>query len=226
MSLLEPATWPPTGPARTPCRPVTASACRSSTTALTAILVLSQALSAVPATAATPQGAPPPLEALPSLAVTPYLGTWYQVAWFPNRFQRQCVSDTTATYARLPDGTLEVSNRCRGADGRQDSVIGVARPAGSRLSGDTLAPARLEVSFLPRWLHWIPAWGRYWVIQLADDGRYAVVSEHSRKYLWVLARTPQLSSADETAIRSRLVEQGFDLAAWQAHAHTAGPARP
>jgi apolipoprotein D and lipocalin family protein len=191
-----------------------------------AAVIAALATASVPATATSAAGAPPPLQALPALAVTPYLGTWYQVAWFPNRFQRQCVTDTTATYARQPDGTIQVTNRCRGADGREDSVTGVARPAGSRLDGDTLAPAQLEVSFLPRWLRWLPAWGRYWVIQLADDGRYAVVSEHSRQYLWVLARAPQLSAADESAIRSRLIEQGFDLSAWQAHTHTAGPARP
>ena len=168
---------------------------------------------------ATPAAEPPPLVPLPQLNVPDYMGTWYQVAWFPNRFQKQCVRDTTATYRRLPDG-VEVLNRCRLADGRIDDVIGLARPAGSVLSGDRLEPARLEVSFLPRWLRWLPIWGDYWVIQRADDGHYAVISEASRKYLWVLSRTPQLSAADETAIRSRLLQQGFDLAAWQAHPHT------
>ena len=168
---------------------------------------------------ATPAAEPPPLVPLPQLNVPGYMGTWYQVAWFPNRFQKQCVRDTSATYRRLPGG-VEVLNRCRLADGRIDDVIGLARPAGSVLSGDRLEPARLEVSFLPRWLRWLPIWGDYWVIQRADDGRYAVISEASRKYLWVLSRTPQLSAADETAIRSRLLQQGFDLAEWQAHPHT------
>lgn len=190
-----------------------------------ATLTAALASTALPVASAPAENAPP-LAALPALALTPYLGTWYQVAWFPNRFQRQCVSDTTATYARRPDGTIEVVNRCRRADGQFDSVTGVARPASARIEGDTLAPAQLEVSFLPAWLRWLPIWGRYWVIQLADDGRYAVVSENTRQYLWVLARTPQLPPADETAIRSRLVQQGFDLAAWQAHPHAASPARP
>jgi hypothetical protein len=46
-----------------------------------------------PGTALTP---------LPSLNVPAYMGTWYQVAWFPNRFQKQCVSDTTAPTAAAP----------------------------------------------------------------------------------------------------------------------------
>ena len=168
---------------------------------------------------ATAAPAPAPLQSLPSLNVPPYMGTWYQVALFPNRFQAQCVSDTTATYRQLPDGSVEVTNRCRTADGRLDEAIGRARPTGS-LSGSTLAPAQLEVSFLPAWIRWLPVgWGRYWVIQLAEDSRYAVVSEPSRQYLWVLSRTPQLARTDEATIRSRLVEQGFaaELARWQAH---------
>lgn len=41
----------------------------------------------------------------------------------------------------------------------------------------------------------------------------------SREYLWVLARKPALAPADETAIRSRLVQAGFDLGLWQSHPH-------
>lgn len=162
-----------------------------------------------------------PLQSLPSLEVPPYMGTWYQVALFPNFFQRQCVSDTTATYRQLPNGTVEVKNRCRAADGRMDEALGQARPTGT-LSGTTLSPARLEVSFLPAWLRWLPVgWGRYWVIQLADDGRYAVISEPTREYLWILSRQPRLSSADEATIRARLTQQGFeDLSKLQMHRHT------
>ena len=141
------------------------------------------------------------------------------MALFPNAFQNQCVSDTTATYRALSDGSVEVTNRCKLADGRWDEAVGMALPTGRR-EGEDLQPAQLKVSFLPAALRWLPVgWGAYWVIQLADNGRYAVVSEPSRKYLWVLSRQPQLSAADESAIRSRLLEQGFSLSAWQAHPH-------
>ena len=117
------------------------------------------------ATVAPAAGQPATLRALPSLDVPGYMGTWYQVAWFPNRFQKQCVSDTVASYRRVPEG-VEVVNRCRNAEGRVDSVTGLARPAGALLAGDELRPAQLEVSFLPRLLRWLPIWGDYWVIQL------------------------------------------------------------
>ena len=173
-----------------------------------------------PAHAADAPSTPPPLQPLAGLDVPAYMGTWYQVAWFPNRFQKQCVSDTQAIYRQRDDGRIDVLNRCRLADGRFDDADGIARPAGSTLRDNRLAPATLEVSFLPALLRWIPAWGSYWVVALADDGRYAVVSEPQRQYLWVLARAPRLSAEDEATIRSLLTRQGFELSRWQAHPHT------
>lgn len=169
------------------------------------------------------RGADAPLQALPALDVPAYMGTWYQVALYPNWFQRHCASDTHAQYRLLADGSVEVVNRCRRADGRDDAANGVARPVG-RLEGDRLAPAQLEVSFLPPVLRWLPfGWGRYWVVDLADDGRYAIVSEPTREYLWVLARAPQLSPADDDAVRATLQRLGFDLRRLERHGHT--PAR-
>lgn len=184
--------------------------------------ILTTLLMAAPALA-QPQQPVPPLQALPSLEVAPYMGTWYQVAWIPNSFQKQCVSDTVATYRDLGNGGVEVLNRCKRVDGKTDSVLGIARPpAGvARIQGDKLMPARLEVSFLPAWLRWTGiGWGAYWVVDLASDGRYAIVSESSREYLWVLARQPALTPVDESAIRAKLQALGFDLARIQPHHHS------
>lgn len=143
------------------------------------------------------------------------------MALIPNRFQAQCLRDTTATYRGLQDGNVEVLNRCRTADGVLDEALGLARPQGQVVDG-VLRPARLQVSFLPDWLRWAQAignwgWGDYWVIQLAPDYRYAVVSEGTREYLWVLSRTPVLAAEDEAAIHAELLRQGFDLARLQRH---------
>jgi apolipoprotein D and lipocalin family protein len=165
----------------------------------------------------------PPMQPLPSLDVASYMGRWYQVLWFPNRFQKRCIADTSAVYRDLGDGTVEVTNRCRMSDGKTDSVVGMARPPAdvSRVDAGKLQPARLEVSFLPAWLRWTGiGWGAYWVIDLAPDGRYAIVSEPNREYLWVLARQQVLTSEDDKTIRSKLQALEFDLAKLEAHPHT------
>ncbi|WP_428416122.1 lipocalin family protein [Methylibium sp.] len=169
---------------------------------------------------ATPQEGPPPLQALPSLEVSAYMGTWYQVAWYPNRFQRQCVSDTRATYRLLEQGEVEVANQCRNAEGRIESIRGVAQAVGSTVEGQ-LMPAQLRVSFLPALIRWLPiGWGNYWVLALGPDGRYSLVSEPTREYLWVLSRTPQLTDDDDRSVRATLQAQGFDLARLERHPQT------
>ncbi len=144
-----------------------------------------------------------PLATVGDVDLARYAGQWHEVAKYPNRFQAQCVSDTTATYALREDGNVAVVNRCRTRDG-YDQVDGVAR----RVDGRT---DRLQVSFLPAVLRWLPiGWGDYWVIELAPDYRYAVVGEPSRKYLWVLSRTPELSPEDRRSIEARLPAHGYD----------------
>jgi apolipoprotein D and lipocalin family protein len=74
------------------------------------------------------------------------------------------------------------------------------------------------VSFLPAVLRWLPfGWGSYRVVDLAPDGRYALVSELTREYLWVRARQPQLAPADEVTVRETLGRLSFDQQRLVAH---------
>jgi apolipoprotein D and lipocalin family protein len=146
-----------------------------------------------------------PLATVGEVELPRYAGRWYEIAKYPNVFQRQCVADTTATYGLRDDGRVSVVNRCRTQDG-VDEAEGIAR----RVDGRT---DRLKVSFLPAVLRWLPfGWGDYWIIELAPDYRYAVIGEPSREYLWILARTPTLSPQDRLAIEARLRTHGYDPA--------------
>jgi len=146
-----------------------------------------------------------PLATVGQVDVARYVGQWYEIANYPNRFQGLCTGNTTAEYSLRDDGALRVVNRCSTASG-VSAVEGIARRVGS-------ASDKLEVSFLPAVLRWLPiGWGDYWVIGLAPDYRYAVVGEPSREYLWILSRTPTLSADDRRAIDALLRERGYDPA--------------
>lgn len=149
----------------------------------------------------------PPLQVVPSLDLERYSGTWYEVARLPNRFQDQCVSDVTATYAVVAPGRLSVVNRCRKADGTRDEAEGVGRLADAQ--GPT---SRLKVRFAPGWLSWLPnVWGDYQVLALDADYTHALVGTPDRKYLWLLARTPDVAPATFDALMARATAQGFDV---------------
>ena len=54
----------------------------------------------------------PPLQTVARVDLERYLGTWYEIASFPQSFQRGCTA-TTATYTLRTDGEIDVLNRCR-----------------------------------------------------------------------------------------------------------------
>jgi len=146
------------------------------------------------------------LEPIRSLDLARYMGTWYEIARYPNRFERDCAGFTTATYTAQPDGRVRVENRCRKADGSTDVATGVARQCGPADS------PRLKVRFAPALLSFLPpVWGDYWVIDLDRNYGLAAVSEPGRDYLWILSRTPQVEKRALDALLARLSGQGFDL---------------
>ena len=148
---------------------------------------------------------PAPVRTVPFVDLDRYTGDWFEIARFPNRFQRQCIGDVRASYARAPDGRVDVVNQCRTADG-QTTALGVARISDERTF------ARLKVRFAPAWLSFLPlVWGDYWIIGLAPDYSWAVVGEPGRDYLWILARSPQLDDASVAAARAAARASGYDV---------------
>jgi len=137
------------------------------------------------------------------------MGTWFEIASFPQRFQRGCTG-TTASYALREDGKVSVINRCR-VDGKEKVVSGVARVA------DPTTNAKLEVSFFPLF------WADYWIVELDPDYTYAVVGHPNRKYLWILSRSPTLEPAVLEGITQRVAAKGFDVSRLQRTLQSAGP---
>jgi apolipoprotein D and lipocalin family protein len=134
-----------------------------------------------------------------------YSGEWFEIARYANRFQRQCVGDVRADYVKRSDGRLDVVNQCRSAEGNVEAR-GIARIV------DTGTGAKLKVRFAPAWLSFVPyVWGDYWVIGLGDDYSWAVVGSPDRKYLWILARKPQLDDLRARAARAAATDNGFDV---------------
>ncbi len=147
-----------------------------------------------------------PVKTIPSLDVQRYMGTWYEIAKYPNWFQRKCMSDTKAVYSARADGTLKVLNSCKSADGNLSEAEGTARQIGAKDS------PKLEVRFAPVWLSFLPlVWGDYWVIDLDPQYQIAVVSDPRREYLWILSRTPQLDKKVYDEVLQRIQNQQFDV---------------
>lgn len=137
-----------------------------------------------------------PLKTVDHVDLQRYLGRWYEIARIPNRFEKQCARDVTAEYA-LNGSEITVRNTCVQADGKPNIAKGRAKVV------DKTTGAKLKVTFF-----W-PFYGDYWIIGLDPQYRWAIVGEPSRKYGWILSRTPSLPTSTLDEIRRQLEASGY-----------------
>lgn len=141
----------------------------------------------------------PPLDVVANVDLDRYAGKWYEIARYPNSFERGCVG-VTADYTPQDDGRIDVVNTCFDAtlDGPVSSIRGTARVV------DTTSNAKLKVTFF-----W-PFEGDYWIIDLDEEYRYAVVGDPGRTFLWILSRTPQMDEDTYAGLIDSLPAFGYD----------------
>jgi apolipoprotein D and lipocalin family protein len=125
-----------------------------------------------------------------------YAGIWYEIASYPQRFQKGCRC-TTAEYQLTGKSYIKVINKCQ-KPGKFAKIEGKAFPV--KGSENT----KLKVQFF-----W-PFKADYWIIDLDPDYKWAVVSNGSKKYLWILARRPFLDEEIYQKIIQKLQLKGFD----------------
>lgn len=140
------------------------------------------------------------LQTVPNVDLKKYCGKWYEIASFPQSFQKGCHC-TTAEYTLTDKEYVIVENRCNrdSLTGKQSYIKGKAFV--EKNSGNS----KLKVQFF-----W-PFRGKYWIIDLASDYSYAVVGHPNRKYLWILSREPKMNEEIYLQIISRLKDKGFDI---------------
>lgn len=114
---------------------------------------------------------------VPYVDIKSYLGKWYEQAVIPYFWQNGCTK-TTATYSANKDGTLRVDNSCI-KNGKLTQNVGKATP-------EDATNAKLKVQFIQT----LDIGAQYWIVRLAKDYSYTVISNPTYRYLWILYRQP------------------------------------
>ncbi|MGC4080022.1 MAG: lipocalin family protein [Rubrivivax sp.] len=147
----------------------------------------------------------PPLSTVEHVDLARYAGTWHEIARLGAPYEAGCDGQPMAHYT-LAGSRVVVENRCVGRDGRERVARGVARVVPG--SGN----ARLEVNFLPAWLHALPVgWADYQILALDRGYSVALVGHPSRESLWVLSRTPTVAPATLQALLDIAQGEGFPV---------------
>ena len=152
----------------------------------------------------------PPPQTVPYVNLTKYCGLWYQQAEIPFFFEHGC-TDSTATYSANSDGSVKVNNTCI-RNGKTVSAIGQAVPQDPTNS-------KLKVSFSVTFDIGAP----YWIVRLASDYSYSVISDPNYRYLWILYREPTMPEGLYNSIISSLAQDGFPVSKIQQTPYTGQP---
>lgn len=155
-------------------------------------------LSACAATAATGLDAKRP-SAVASVDLEKYMGRWYEVARYPNSYQKGTVG-VVAHYQLRDNGKISLKNSARKKT--LDGSVKTGSGSGKVLKKSN--GAKWDVTFI-----W-PFTADYWIIELDPEYRWAVVGQPSRKNLWILSRSPVLERDVYDDIVGRLETHGYD----------------
>jgi len=111
-----------------------------------------------------------------------YAGKWYEIGRY-GLFFEMGLTNVTAEYTLMDDGMIQVVNQgyYGGLDGLKSSIKGTAYAPNPDETG------KLLVRFFSTFE------SDYWVIDLDEDNySYSIVSQPSKKFLWILSRTPKM----------------------------------
>jgi apolipoprotein D and lipocalin family protein len=130
-----------------------------------------------------------------------FMGPWYVIASIPTFLEKEAYG-AVESYALAPDGTIDTTFTFRkgGFDGEEKRMT----PRG--FVRDRNSNARWGMQFV-----W-PIKADYRIVWLADDYSQTVIARQKRDYLWIMARTPQISDADLQKHIDYAILLGYDPA--------------
>lgn len=130
------------------------------------------------------------------------MGTWYELARYPNFFQREDWVGARDHYEPLENGQFKVFYRYH--PGSLDAPEKSTEARMWRDPGER--GGRFKIQFF-----W-PFVADYWIIDRGDDYEYLVVGYPDRSMLWIMSRERSLPKATWDRILTRLKAQHYDPA--------------
>ena len=141
-----------------------------------------------------------PMETVPYVDIEKFMGDWYVIANIPT-FLEKGATNAIESYQLNDKGEVETyfSYFKNSPQGTKKEYF----PKGFIVNKDTNAEWKMQ--FL-----W-PFKASFLIIDLDQDYSYTVIGVPSRKYVWIMAREPEIPQNIYQGILSRLQKNGYDL---------------
>ena len=128
-----------------------------------------------------------------------FMGLWYEIARMNHPFERG-MSHVTASYSLMGDGSVEVCN-----EGIKSLTMRRKRIVGKAVMPDSDRPRRLRVSFFPM------IYSDYNILKIDDDYTCVLIGSRTSDCLWILSRTPEVSTAVYSEMLTEAARRGYDV---------------
>lgn len=141
-----------------------------------------------------------PLETVGQVDLERFMGDWYVIANIPT-FVEKGAHNALESYRLDDDGTIATTFTFR-----KDAFDGPAKKYTPRgFIRDSQSNAAWDMQFI-----W-PFKGDYLITYLTDDYSQTVISRTKRDYVWIMARTPQISDRDYQRMVDHVQASGYDI---------------
>ena len=157
------------------------------------------------------------IETVKNVEINRCMGTWFEIASIPNRWQADCYKNTKSHYAPNQDGTFNLRKSCITKSGQLKEISGTGEVT------NPITHAEFKVSFIPllSFVGWFT--GQYKMLLVDPQYRYAVMGEDRLEYGWILARRSNIPNRELAEIEKQIRLMGYDSCKFLITAQESGP---
>ncbi|RBQ32104.1 hypothetical protein CRU92_04860 [Arcobacter sp. FW59] len=137
------------------------------------------------------------LKTVNSVDLQRYIGSWYEIARYEHYFQKDC-KNVKANYTLRDDNKINVVNSCTKITTNEYKEA----KAIAYSIDDT--NSKLKVSFFR------PFYADYWILELDEDYKYAIIGTPSKEYLWIISREKYMNDEILNKLLQKITILGFD----------------
>jgi apolipoprotein D and lipocalin family protein len=141
-----------------------------------------------------------PIYTVETVDLKRFMGDWYVIASIPTFIEKDAYN-AMESYRINEDGTVATTFTFN--KGSMDGPLKKYTPRG--FIKDKSSNAVWGMQFI-----W-PFKAEYRIIFLSEDYSITVIGRTKRDYVWIMAREPEISSAQYASISKFLEEQGYDI---------------
>lgn len=138
----------------------------------------------------------PPVD---SVNLDRFMGDWYVIANIPTFIEREAYN-AVESYELDSKGNIPTTFRFN--KGGFDGPLKTYNPKGFIKDSDNNAVWGMQFIW--------PIKADYRIVHLSDDYQQVIIGRNARDYVWVMARTPQISDSDYLALVQKVEDLGYD----------------